>query len=112
MNGIAGVCLGGGNDRRAIEAGAHAYAARSGRYSPITSWHKDENGDLNGFIEFPEALGIVGGVPGVHPLAKVCLKNLRGKTARGLVDGMEAVGPVWERGALGAVSAERIGTRT
>jgi len=108
MNGIAAVCLATGNDTRAIEAGAHAYAARLGRYSPITSWHKDENGDLNGFIEFPAALGIVGGVTAVHPLAKICLKILRVKTARELGEVMAAVGLAQNLGALRALAAEGI----
>ncbi len=108
MNGIAAVCLATGNDTRAIEAGAHAYAARSGRYSPITSWHKDENGDLNGFIEFPAALGIVGGITAVHPLAKICLKILRVKTARELGEVMAAVGLAQNLGALRALAAEGI----
>ncbi len=108
MNGIAAVCLATGNDTRAIEAGAHAYAARSGRYSPITSWHKNENGDLNGFIEFPAALGIVGGVTAVHPLAKICLKILRVKTARALGEVMAAVGLAQNLGALRALAAEGI----
>src|SRR5712692_698899 len=108
MNGIAAVCMATGNDTRAIEAGAHAYAARGGRYSPITSWHKDENGDLNGFIEFPAALGIVGGVTAVHPLAKICLKILRVKTARELSEVMAAVGLAQNLGALRALAAEGI----
>ncbi len=108
MNGIAAVCLATGNDTRAIEAGAHAYAARSGRYSPITSWHKDENGDLNGFIEFPAALGIVGGVTAVHPVAKICLKILRVKTARELGEVMAAVGLAQNLGALRALAGEGI----
>jgi len=108
MNGIAAVCLATGNDTRAIEAGAHAYAARSGRYSPITSWHKDENGDLNGFIEVPAALGIVGGVTAVHPLAKICLKILGVKSARELGEVMAAVGLAQNLGALRALAAEGI----
>ncbi len=108
MNGIAAVCLATGNDTRAIEAGAHAYAARTGRYSPMTSWHKDENGDLNGFIEFPAALGIVGGVTAVHPLAKICLKILGVKSARELGEVMAAVGLAQNLGALRALAAEGI----
>ncbi len=108
MNGIAAVCLATGNDTRAIEAGAHAYAARSGHYSPLTSWHKDENGDLHGFIEFPAALGIVGGVTAVHPLAKICLKILRVKTARELGEVMAAVGLAQNLGALRALASEGI----
>src|SRR5712692_2120797 len=108
MNGIAAVCMATGNDTRAIEAGAHAYAARSGRYSPITSWHKDENGDLNGFIEFPAALGIVGGVTAVHPIAKICLKILGVKTARELGEVIAAVGLAQNMAALRALAAEGI----
>src|SRR6266852_1888639 len=108
MNGIAAVCLATGNDTRAIEAGAHAYAARTGHYSPITSWHKDEQGDLHGFIEFPAALGIVGGVTAVHPIAKICLKILRVKTARELGEVMASVGLAQNLGALRALVAEGI----
>jgi len=108
MNGIAAVCLATGNDTRAIEAGAHAYAARSGHYSPLTSWHKDEKGDLHGFIEFPAALGIVGGVTAVLPLAKICLKILGVKTARELGEVMAAVGLAQNLGALRALASEGI----
>jgi hydroxymethylglutaryl-CoA reductase len=108
MNGIAAVCLATGNDTRAIEAGAHAYASRSGHYSPITSWHKDEKGDLNGFIEFPAALGIVGGITAVHPVAKICLKILGVKTARELGEVMAAVGLAQNLAALRALAAEGI----
>ncbi len=108
MNGIAAVCLATGNDTRAIEAGAHAYAARTGRYSPITSWHKDEQGDLHGFIEFPAALGIVGGVTAVHPIAKICLKILGVKTARELGEVIAAVGLAQNMAALRALAAEGI----
>jgi len=108
MNGIAGVCMATGNDTRAIEAGAHAYAARSGHYSPLTIWHKDDNGDLGGFIEFPAALGIIGGITSVHPLAKVCLKILGAKSARELGEVMAAVGLAQNLAALRALAAEGI----
>ena len=108
MNGIAAVCLATGNDTRAIEAGAHAYAARTGRYSPLTMWHKDEKGDLVGSIEFPAAVGIVGGVTAVHPLAKICLKILGVKTARELGEVMAAVGLAQNMAALRALAAEGI----
>src|SRR5881628_3359314 len=71
MNGIGAVCLATGNDTRAIEAGAHAYAARSGHYSPLTTWKKDSKGNLVGTIEIPAAVGIIGGVTAVHPMAKI-----------------------------------------
>jgi hydroxymethylglutaryl-CoA reductase len=108
MNGIAAVCLATGNDTRAIEAGAHAYAARTGHYSPLTTWHKDEKGDLRGSIECPAAVGIVGGVTAVHPLAKICLKILGVKTARELGEVMAAVGLAQNMAALRALAAEGI----
>jgi len=108
MNGIAAVCLATGNDTRAIEAGAHAYAARNGHYSPLTTWRKDEKGDLRGSIEFPAALGIVGGITAVHPIAKICLKILGVKTARELGEVMAAVGLAQNLAALRALAAEGI----
>ncbi len=108
MNGVTAVCLATGNDTRAIEAGAHAYAARSGHYSPLTTWHKDEKGDLHGFIEIPAAVGIVGGITAVHPTAKICLKILRVKTARELGEVMAAVGLAQNLAALRALAAEGI----
>ncbi len=108
MNGVTAVCLATGNDTRAIEAGAHAYAARSGHYSPLTTWHKDEKGDLQGFIEIPAAVGIVGGITAVHPMAKICLKILGVKTAQGLGEIMAAVGLAQNLAALRALAAEGI----
>jgi hydroxymethylglutaryl-CoA reductase len=108
MNGIAAVCMATGNDTRAIEAGAHAYAARTGHYSPLTTWHRDDNGDLAGFIEFPAALGTVGGIISVHPLAKVCLKVLGVKSARELGEVVAAVGLAQNLAALRALAAEGI----
>ena len=63
MNGIIPVITATGNDTRAIEAGAHSYASRNGRYTSLTTWEKDENGDLVGTIEMPMAVGLVGGAP-------------------------------------------------
>ena len=108
MNGIAAVCLATGNDTRAVEAGAHAYAARNGHYSPLTTWRKDAKGDLRGSIEFPAALGIVGGVTAVHPIAKTCLKILAVRTARELGEVMAAVGLAQNLAALRALAAEGI----
>ena len=108
MNGIAAVCLATGNDTRAIEAGAHAYAARSGHYSPLTVWKKDDKGDLKGSIEFPAALGTVGGITAVHPIAKICLKILGVKTARELGEVLAAVGLAQNLAALRALAAEGI----
>jgi hydroxymethylglutaryl-CoA reductase len=108
MNGVVAVCLATGNDTRAIEAGAHAYAARTGHYSPLTRWSKDENGDLQGSIEMPAAVGIVGGVTAVHPAAKISLKILRVKTAKELGEVMAAVGLAQNLAALRALAAEGI----
>ena len=108
MNGITAVCLATGNDTRAIEAGAHAYAARTGHYSPLTIWQKDENGDLRGFIEVPTAVGTVGGITAVHPTAKICLKILRVKTSMELGEVMAAVGLAQNMAALRALAAEGI----
>src|SRR5947199_7835672 len=84
MNGVTAGCLATGNDTRAIEAGAHAYAARSGNYSPLTIWKIDSNGNLVGTIEIPAAVAIIGIVTAVHPMAKICLKVLVVKTVREL----------------------------
>lgn len=108
MNGVTAVCLATGNDTRAIEAGAHAYAARTGHYSPLTRWSKDENGDLEGFIEIPAAVGVIGGITAVHPAAKISLKILRVKTARELGEVMAAVGLAQNLAALRALAAEGI----
>ncbi len=108
MNGVTAVCLATGNDTRAIEAGAHAYAARTGHYSPLTRWNKDENGDLEGFIEIPAAVGIVGGITAVHPAAKISLKILQVKTAKELGEVMAAVGLAQNLAALRALAAEGI----
>ncbi|MEM2960984.1 MAG: 3-hydroxy-3-methylglutaryl-CoA reductase, partial [Candidatus Bathyarchaeia archaeon] len=71
LNGVIAVALATCNDHRAIEAGAHAYAARSGRYVPLSVWEKNEDGDLVGSIEMPMAVGIIGGATRVHPVAKI-----------------------------------------
>jgi len=74
MNGVSAVVLATGNDTRAIEAGAHAYAAQSGQYRALTSWEVDETGALKGSLEMPMAIGIVGGATKAHPTAAMCLK--------------------------------------
>src|SRR5216684_4133377 len=108
MNGVTAVCLATGNDTRAIEAGAHAYAARSGHYSPLTAWKKDSKGNLVGTIEIPVAVGIIGGVTAVHPMAKISLKILGVKTARELGEVMASVGLAQNMAALQALAAEGI----
>ncbi|MEM0162278.1 MAG: hydroxymethylglutaryl-CoA reductase, degradative, partial [Candidatus Micrarchaeia archaeon] len=91
MNGVIAVALATCQDHRAIEAGAHAYAARTGRYLPLSHWEKDENGDLVGTLEMPMAVGLIGGATKVHPIAKVAVKILGVKTATELARVMVAV---------------------
>ncbi|MGP8068267.1 MAG: hydroxymethylglutaryl-CoA reductase, degradative [Candidatus Bathyarchaeia archaeon] len=108
MNGVTAVVLATGNDTRAIEAGAHAYAARSGHYTPLTSWEKDANGDLVGTLEMPMAVGIVGGATASNPIAKIAVKILGIKTARDLAEVIASVGLAQNLGALRALAAEGI----
>jgi hydroxymethylglutaryl-CoA reductase len=106
LNGIVGVVIATCNDHRAIEAGAHAYAARVGHYKPLTVWEKNKAGDLVGSIELPMAIGIIGGATKVHPVAKVALKILGVKTANELGEVMAAVGLAQNLGALRALAHE------
>jgi len=108
LNGIIGVIIATCNDHRAIEAGAHAYAARDGHYGPISMWEKNENGDLVGSIELPMAVGIVGGATQVHPIAKIALKILGVKTANEFGEVLAAVGLAQNLGALRALAHEGI----
>jgi len=108
LNGIIGVVIATCNDHRAVEAGAHAYAARSGRYVPLTVWKKNEEGDLEGFIELPMAVGIVGGATKVHPVARIALKILGVKTAREFGEVLAAVGLAQNLAALRALAHEGI----
>jgi len=108
MNGIDAVVIATGNDWRAIEAGAHAYAARSGRYTSLSTWHLDEPGNLVGTLELPMAVGIVGGATRVHPTAKAALKLLGVKTARELAEVITAVGLAQNLAALRALASEGI----
>jgi len=108
MNGVIAVALATAQDHRAIEAGAHAYAARFGRYEPLTHWEKDEDGNLVGSLEMPMAVGIVGGATKVHPVAKVALKILGVKTAKELAEVMGAVGLAQNFAALRALATEGI----
>ncbi|MEM4347869.1 MAG: hydroxymethylglutaryl-CoA reductase, degradative [Candidatus Altiarchaeota archaeon] len=107
MNGITAIALATGNDTRAIEAGAHAYASISGSYRPITTWTKTEEGDLYGKIELPIAAGIVGGATS-SKLARVCLKILNVKTAKELAMIMASVGLAQNFAALKALTTEGI----
>jgi hydroxymethylglutaryl-CoA reductase len=108
MNGITAVVLATGNDTRAVEAGAHAYASLSGRYTSLTHWEKDGNGDLKGSIEIPMAVGLVGGATKSHPVAQVAVKILKVKTARELGEIMAAVGLAQNFAALRALATEGI----
>jgi len=108
LNGIIAAVMATCNDHRAVEAGAHAYAARNGQYEPLTVWEKNEDGDLVGSIELPMAIGTVGGATRVHPIAKIALKILDVKTARELGEVMAAVGLAQNLGALRALAHEGI----
>jgi len=104
MNGIDAVILATGNDTRAIEAGAHSFAARSGQYKPLTIFEKTPEGDLVGTIEIPMAVGLVGGATKVHPTAKACIKLLGVKCASELGEVAAAVGLAQNFAALRALA--------
>lgn len=108
LNGVIAVVLATCNDHRAIEAGAHAYASRSGRYTTLSFWEKNEDGDLAGSLEMPMALGTVGGAVTTHPIAKVALKILGARTATELSEVVTAVGLAQNLAALRALAAEGI----
>lgn len=108
MNGIDPVVIATGNDWRAVEAGAHAYAARNGQYSSMTIWSKDENGNLVGELELPMSIGTVGGATRVHPLAKFALDLLGVESAKELAEIIVAVGLAQNLGALKALATDGI----
>ncbi len=108
MNGIDPVVVATGNDWRAIEAGAHAYAARSGRYTSLTTWEEDKDGNLVGSIEMPMALGLVGGATKTHPLAQWSLRLLGVQSAQELAEVTVAVGLAQNMAALRALATEGI----
>ena len=108
MNGIDAVALATGNDWRAIEAGAHAYAARDGRYRPLSHWRRDEQGDLVGSIELPLAAGTVGGATRAHPTTKLALAILGVQASQELAQVMAAVGLAQNLAALRALAMEGI----
>jgi hydroxymethylglutaryl-CoA reductase len=108
MNGITAVILATGNDHRAIEAGAHAYAAINGKYTSLSTWEKTENGDLKGVIELPMAVGLIGGAVRTHPIAKIAIKILDVKTANEFGELLAAVGLAQNLGALRALAHEGI----
>jgi hydroxymethylglutaryl-CoA reductase len=104
MNGVSALTLATGNDTRAIEAGAHAFAARTGRYRSLSRYEITAEGDLTGSIELPMALGLVGGATKVHPTAQACLKILGVKSAAELSRIAAAVGLAQNFGALKALA--------
>jgi hydroxymethylglutaryl-CoA reductase len=104
MNGIDSLIIATGNDFRAIEAGAHAYAARNGQYTSLTSYYKDKNGNLVGEIELPLAVGIVGGAGNIHPKARLCKKILGIKTAQELAEIVASLGLAQNFAAVFALS--------
>lgn len=108
MNGVIAVALATGQDHRAIEAAAHAYASKSGRYTTLSRWEKDINGNLIGTLEMPMPVGIIGGATKVHPVARIALKILGVKTAKELSEIMGAVGLAQNFAALKALTTEGI----
>jgi len=108
MNGIDPVIVATGNDWRAVEAGAHAYACRHGRYTSLTTWEKDNSGALVGTIELPMPVGLVGGATKTHPLARLALKVLGVQSAQELGEVAAAVGLAQNLGALRALATEGI----
>ena len=108
MNGTIAVALAAAQDHRALEAGAHAYAARTGRYRSLSRWYKNGEGDLVGVLEMPMAVGIVGGATKTHPMARLALKIMGISTARELGEIMAAVGLAQNLGALRALTQEGI----
>jgi len=108
LNGIIAVIIATCNDHRAIEAGAHAYAARNGHYATLSTWEKNENGDLVGSVELPMAVGLIGGAVRTHPIAKIAIKILGVKTANEFAEVLAAVGLAQNLGALRALAHEGI----
>lgn len=108
MNGVDAVVIATGNDWRAIEAGAHAYAARTGRYSSLSQWTIDDEGDLHGTLEMPLAVGTVGGATRVHPTAKACLELMAVESAGQLAEIIASVGLAQNLAALRALATEGI----
>ncbi len=107
MNGVDAVAIATGNDWRAIEAGAHSYAAMNG-YKPLTTWKKMEDGNLYGKIEMPMAVGIIGGATKVHPMARLSLKIMGIEKASQLAEVMAAVGLAQNFAALRALATKGI----
>jgi hydroxymethylglutaryl-CoA reductase len=108
MNGVDSVVIATGNDWRAIEAGAHAYAVKNGQYTSLSTWGKDSDGNLVGTLEMPMAVGIVGGATKVHPAAQAAVKLMGVKTASELAEIIVSVGLAQNMAALRALATEGI----
>ena len=108
MNGIDPVVIATGNDWRAVEAGCHAFAARSGQYRALSQWAVDDEGNLQGTLRVPMQVGTVGGVTRIHPLAQIALKLLGSPDAASLAGTLAAVGLAQNLTALRALVAEGI----
>lgn len=108
MNGVDAVVLATGNDWRAIEAGAHAYAARDGHYTSLSAWRRADNGDLIGELEMPMPVGIVGGATRVHPGAQAALRLMNVRIAAELAEIIVSVGLAQNMAALRALATEGI----
>ncbi len=108
LNGMGAVALAVSNDWRALEAGAHGYAAKSGRYLPLTKWTKTNSGDLIGEMTLPIAVGVTGGTISAYPVARVSLKILNVKSAQELACVMAGVGLAQNLAALRALVSEGI----
>jgi len=108
MNGIDAVAIATGNDWRAIEAGAHAFAVQNGQYTSMTEWQQDDTGDLHGKLHIPLSVGTVGGATKVHPTARVAMKILGNPGARRLSEIMAAVGLAQNLAAIRALATEGI----
>jgi hydroxymethylglutaryl-CoA reductase len=108
MNGVDAVVIATGNDWRAVEAGAHAYAARDGRYTSLSTWGQDSEGNLVGTLEMPMAVGIIGGATRVHPTAKAALKLMAIRSAGQLAEIIVSVGLAQNLAALRALATEGI----
>lgn len=108
MNGIDPVVIATGNDWRAVEAGAHAYAARDGQYRSMSKWYVDDVGNLVGELELPIAIGTVGGATRVHPTSQLALKLLDVQSAKELSQIIVAVGLAQNLGALRALVTDGI----
>ena len=108
MNGVDAVVIATGNDWRAIEAGAHAYAARGDRYTTLSTWGADDEGNLTGTLEMPMAVGIVGGATRVHPAARAALRLMNVTTAAQLAEIIVSVGLAQNLAALRALATEGI----